>query len=64
MFLQNTFQKCRSSRSQMYFKTAVLNLHAWKPVTLLKERPQHMCLCEYHKIFQHSFYMEHLSSYF
>ena len=45
----------------MYFKTAVLNLHAWKPVTLLKERPQHMCLCEYHKIFQNSFHMEHLS---
>ena len=41
--LQNTFQKCKSSRSLMLFKIGVLKLHAWRPAALLEKKPQHTC---------------------
>ena len=43
MFLQNTFQKCRSCRAQMFFKIGVLNSYAWRSASLLKKKLQHMC---------------------
>ena len=59
--LQNIFQKCRSSRSQMFFKIGVLNLHAWRPASLLKERSQHKCFpVNSTKFLRTAFFMEHL----
>ena len=34
------FPKCRTRRSQMFLKIGVLNLHAWRPATLLKRDPK------------------------
>ena len=59
--LQNTSQKCRSSRSQMLFKIGVLKLHAWRPASLLKKRSQHKCFpVNSTKSLRTAFFMEHL----
>ena len=45
MFLQNTFKKCRSSRSQMLFRIGVK-----------KETPTQVYSTEYRKVFKNSFF--------
>ena len=78
MLLQNNFHKCRSSRSQMLFKIAVLinfpifrrKYLCWSPfliqvaagrlATLTKKRSLRLVFsCEYHKIVENSFFMQH-----
>ena len=59
--LQNIFQKCRSSRSQMFFKIGVLKLHVERPASLLKKRSQHKCFpVNSTKSLRTAFFMEHL----
>ena len=59
--LQNTLQKCRSSRSQIFYKIVILKLHAWRPGTLFKKRTQHKSFpVNIIKCINTAFFMEHL----